>query len=247
MMWDNDIYRQKFGFKTQHGLELASQLKPVPGKLLEIGSETGILSYELWKLGYTVEGIEFDYKLVDMARRTTAKSVFYEGDIDDVLLYENNYAMVIANDVLHRVPRNIQPEFLANVYQSMHDGAEMTFDMGAYGNNAAIEDSLAGAFASEGMEYQGPYYPTDEEYQELLVQTGFTVDRLVKIDRPQKIKGKEALGMYIEMFYRDVFKKKDDQLISRVINYVTKNLEGELYDGEDWILPQVRLLGKVTK
>ena len=64
MMWDNDIYRQKFGFKIQHGLELASQLKPVPGKLLELGSETGILSYELWKLGYTVEGIEFDYKLV---------------------------------------------------------------------------------------------------------------------------------------------------------------------------------------
>lgn len=247
MIWDNDVYRQKFGFKTQHGLELAAQLKPVPGKLLEIGSETGILSYELWKLGYTVEGIEFDYKLVDMARRTTAKSVFYDGDVDDVLLYEDNYAMVIANDVLHRVPKNIQPEFLANVYQSMHDGAEMTFDMGACGNNDDVEMALAGAFALEGADYQLPYYPTAEEYQKLLSQARFTVDRLIQVDRPQKIKGEEALSLYIEMFYRDAFKKRDDEFVERVINHVIDNLKDKLYDGEDWTLPQVRLLGKVTK
>ena len=78
MRWDNDIYRSKFGFKIQHGLELAAQVKPVRGKLLELGSETGILSYQLWKLEYQVEGIEFDSRLVDMARRTTAKSVFFE-------------------------------------------------------------------------------------------------------------------------------------------------------------------------
>ena len=47
MRWDNDIYRSKFGFKIQHGLELAAQVKPVRGKLLELGSDAAALYKEI--------------------------------------------------------------------------------------------------------------------------------------------------------------------------------------------------------
>ncbi len=247
MNWDNDIYREKFGAKTQHGLELVAQLTPVRGKLLEIGSETGILSYQLWKMGYTVEGIEFDYKLVDMARRTTAKSVFYEGDVDDVLLYEDNYSMAIANDVLHKVPEQLQPSFLTNVYNSLKEGSEMTFDMGAAGTDSAVEEALKNAFEEEGLEYSGRFFPEAGDYRKLLEDAGFTVDRLDQLDRPLTIKGEDGLAHYLEMFYRDVFPKKQDELAQNVIAKVAGALRDSMFDGEKWVLPQTRLIGKVIK
>ena len=247
MKWDNDIYRQKFGFKTQTGLELAAQVKPVRGKLLELGSETGILSYQLWKLGYTVEGIEFDYKLVDLARRTTAKSVFYEGDVDDVLLYENNYVMAIANDVLHRVPAEHHENFLDNVYRSMKPEAELAFDMGAEGNNQPVEDALVQAFADEGLEYRMPFYPAENEYRTMLENAGFHVDRLVTVSKDRRIPGEDGMHWYIEMFYRDAFRKMDDAVIDRIIDKACTILEDTLYDGENWTLPQIRLTGKLVK
>ena len=247
MRWDNDIYREKFGFKTQQGLELVAQLTPVPGKLLEIGSETGILSYQLWKMGYTVEGIEFDYKLVDMARRTTAKSVFYEGDVDDVLLYEDNYSMAIANDVLHKIPEALQDYFIENVFNSLKVGAELTFNTGAPGNNRQIEDALAKCFADEGLEYPGRFYPEAGKYEQRLTSAGFDVERVVRTENTQQIPGEDGLAWYIEMMYRDVFPKKQDELAERIIANAAEKLTTELFDGDKWTIPQVRLVGKVVK
>lgn len=247
MKWDNDIYRARFGAKTQRGLELVAMLTPVRGKLLEIGSETGILSYQLWKMGYTVEGIEFDYKLVDMARRTTAKSVFYEGDVDDVMLYEDNYSMAIANDVLHKVPEELHPAFLQSVHASLKEGAELAFDTCAAGSNEKIEEALARCFAEEGLTYPGRFYPGADKYRELLEGAGFRVDMLDRIERPLEVRGEDGLSLYLEMFYRDVFPKKQDELAERIIGRVSEALREALFDGGRWVIPQARLIGKVTK
>lgn len=247
LKWDNDVYREKFAYKIQQGLELAAMVKPVRGQLLELGSETGILSYQLWKMEYKVEGVEFDYKLVDMARRTTAKSVFYEGDPDDVLLYENRYPMVIANDVLHKVPEEHQEYFLKNVYNCMTEGGEMAFNMGAEGNNAVIEEALAAAFAEEGLVYQPLFFPTEEVYEDMLENAGFKVDRIFTMEKPQQVAGEDGLAIFIEMFRRRAFKKLDDEVVARIIGKACDACRDELFDVEKWTIPYIRLVGKVVK
>lgn len=247
MRWDNDIYRTKFGFKVQHGLELAAQVKPVRGKLLELGSETGILSYQLWKLEYQVEGIEFDSRLVDMARRTTAKSVFFEAFTDDVMLYEDTYPMAIANDVIHRIPAVHQEDFLNNLYRSMKQEGQMAFDMGVAGNNEAIEDALRAAFEEEGRTYKGFYYPDAEEYQNMLRRAGFTIEYVRVIERPEKVSGEDAMEWYIEMFCRDMFRRMDDDTVVRIVSKAVNALKPQLFDGEKWTIPGVRMIGKVVK
>ena len=247
MRWDNDIYRSKFGFKIQHGLELAAQVKPVRGKLLELGSETGILSYQLWKLEYQVEGIEFDSRLVDMARRTTAKSVFFEAFTDDVMLYEDTYPMAIANDVIHRIPAEYQENFLDNLYMSMKQEGQMAFDMGVSGNNEVIEDALRAAFEAEGRTYRGFYYPDAEEYKNMLRKAGFTVEYAKVIERPEKVSGEDGMEWYIEMFCRDMFRRIDDEMVGRIVSKAVNALKPQLFDGEKWTIPAVRMIGKVVK
>lgn len=247
MRWDNDIYRSKFGFKIQHGLELAAQVKPVRGKLLELGSETGILSYQLWKLEYQVEGIEFDSRLVDMARRTTAKSVFFEAFTDDVMLYEDTYPMAIANDVIHRIPAEHQEDFLNNLFRSMKQEGQMAFDMGVSGNNEAIEAALRTAFEAEGRTYRGFYYPDAEEYQSMLRKAGFTIEYARVIERPEKVSGEDGMEWYIEMFCRDMFRRMDDEMVGRIVSKAMNALKPQLFDGEKWTIPAVRMIGKVVK
>lgn len=247
MKWDNDIYRNKFGFKIQHGMELAAQVKPVRGKLLELGSETGILSYQLWKQEYQVEGIEFDSKLVDMARRTTAKSVFFEAFTDDVMLYEDTYPMVIANDVIHRIPEKHQQRFLENLYRSMKLDGEMAFDMGISGNNEAIEQALESAFNEEGKMYSGAYYPQAEEYRDMIRQAGFDIEYTRELNRIEKIEGEDGMTHYIEMFCRDRFRRMDDETIDRIIARAVNNLKPKLFDGEKWSVSGIRMIGKIVK
>ena len=247
MRWDNDIYRSKFGFKIQHGLDLAAQVRPVRGKLLELGSETGILSYQLWKLEYQVEGIEFDSRLVDMARRTTAKSVFFEAFTDDVMLYEDTYPMAIANDVIHRIPAEHQENFLDNLYRSMKQEGQLAFDMGVSGNNELIEAALKTAFEAEGREYKGFYYPDPDEYQNMLRRAGFTVEYVRVIERPEKVAGEDGMAWYIEMFYRDMFRRMDDEMSERIVAGAVDALKPQLFDGEKWTVPGVRMVGKAVK
>lgn len=247
LKWDNDIYREKFSYKIQDGLQLAAMVKPVRGKLLELGSETGILSYQLWKLEYKVEGIDFDYKLVDMARRTTAKSVFFEGDPDDVLLYEDTYPMVIANDVLHKVPEEHQVYFLKNVFNCMKAEGEWAFNTGAEGNNAAIEEALAASFAEEGLEYQRYYFPAEDTYRKMLEDAGFKIAILGTKPVPRQIKGEDGMATFIEMFRRRAFKKMDDEVVARIISRACDALRDTLWDGDSWTIPYVRMIGKVVK
>lgn len=246
--WDAEKYTQDFSFVPKHGTELVGLLnKDAAHTVLDLGCGSGLLTKRLADEGFSVIGMDASQSQLNLAKQEYPDISFVIGDATDFTL-ESQVDAVFSNAVFHWINRENQPKMLSCVYRALKDGGQFVFECGGYQNGAKIHGALRQAFENRQMKYRfSCYFPTVEEYKELLDQAGFKVIFAELFDRPTPLKGEAGLEDWIRMFVKEPFQSVSEAQKDEIIAEVVEFLRPTLYKNGVWTADYVRLRCKAIK
>lgn len=181
--WDPALYAAHAAFVPALGGAVLDLLAPKPGeRILDVGCGDGALTERIAALGADVVGIDGDAAMVAAAhargldaRLIDARSLGFDGEFD----------AVFTNAALHWVG---QPAIVtAGVARALKPGGRYVGEFGGHGNIAAIRVAIRSVLATRGYRVEPietSYYPTAENFRNILETAGFKVDVCEIIPRP---------------------------------------------------------------
>ncbi len=181
--WTAEGYETNARFVSDFGVPVVELLDPRPGeRILDLGCGDGALTQRIIDAGADVVGFDASAELAAAARRRGIKV-----DLGDAhaLPYEGEFDAVFSNAALHWMHR--PAEVVQGVRRALRSRGRFVAEMGGHGNIAAIRTALAAVFAKRGLDHgviRAQYYPTAEEYAELLAGQGFDVVFMELFARP---------------------------------------------------------------
>ena len=249
IQWDADTYTSDFAFVHQYGKGVAELIDaPKGSSVLDLGCGNGALSHLLQERGFSVTGLDASTELLAIAKKNYPDLTFLKGDATDFSLKEP-VDVVFSNAVFHWIDENRQPDMLGCVYRALKKNGQFVFEMGGYGNNRLIHETLRRVFGAYGYSYQMPFYfPTVGEYAVLLEKAGFRVVFAAYFDRMTELKGPEGLKEWIKMFDKTPFSvvKKEEEK-EAIMDQAVRQLEKDLFRNGKWYADYVRLRMKAIK
>ena len=243
--WDPKSYAKDAAFVSIYGEELITLLAPIPGdKVMDLGCGDGFLTEKMAEMGCVVTGVDASAAQVGATEERGIKAVVGNGESLGLL---DVFDGVISNAALHwmRLPEKV----IANVWLNLKPGGVFVGEMGAKGNVSSVVETLSSLLERRGHNselYNPWYFPTEEEYSELLAAQGFNINTTSTFSRPTKIKGDlvswlrifaQSFVAPIEEEERDFFYKEAETAL-RPYLYSEKN---------GWIVDYVRLRFKVYR
>jgi len=200
--WTAEGYEANARFVSDLGASVVALLDPKPSeRILDLGCGDGVLTARIAACGATARGFDASPELAAAARqRGIAVDL---GDAQE-LPYANEFDAVFSNAALHWMPR--PGAVIEGVRRALKPGGRFVAEMGGHGNIAAIRTALAAVFGRRGLDFlslRAQYYPTAEEYSELLRGHGFTVLSAELFARPTPL----PTGMegWLSTFAKGVF------------------------------------------
>ena len=151
-------------------------------RVLDLGCGDGALTAELAEQGAEVVGVDSSPEFVASARERGLDVRLMDGQALD---FEHEFDAVFSNAALHWMtdPQAV----VSGVARSLKHGGRFVAEFGGHGNVAAILTALRAVAANRGGDMALAFcwfFPTCDEYSDLLVQSGFTVRRIELIPRP---------------------------------------------------------------
>jgi SAM-dependent methyltransferase len=183
-IWSPEEYAQHAYFVPALGNAVYKLLSPQPGeRILDLGCGDGVLTERLVEAGASVVGVDTSPEMIAAAR---AKGLDVRLVDAASITFVNEFDAVFSNAVLHWV-RNASG-VARGVFRALKPGGRFVGEMGGHGNVAAITVAMLAGLklrgVSEPEQYLPWFYPTAEEYQEILERAGFAVESLALIPRP---------------------------------------------------------------
>jgi len=243
--WDPKLYSRDAAFVSNYGTELLSMLGPAEGRsLLDLGCGEGALTAKLLSLGWNVTGVDSSEEQVRAAltRGISAEVMDGEG-----LEFNKPFDCVISNAALHWMKN---PEkVLDGVWNALKAGGIFVGEMGAYGNVESVVQTASNILMEKGFdpkEFNPWYFPTENEYSELLIARGFMIESIQTFTRPTELPGDilDWLAIFAQSFTSPL--KSSDKKIFYC--EMRERLKSQLLsDEEKWIVDYVRLRFKVLR
>ncbi len=179
--WNPRQYKEEASFVPDLGAPLLDLLAPKPGEsILDLGCGDGTLTLKLLEAGCRVIGIDASAEMVAAAR-----SLGLEAEVGDgrALPFEKAFDAVFSNAVLHWIR---EPQAVAqSVWKALRPGGRFVGEFGGAGNIAQIVAALEAMVAAHGLPSPAPwYFPTAQEYGDLLRKTGFEIREITLFRRP---------------------------------------------------------------
>jgi trans-aconitate methyltransferase len=199
--WDPARYDRTARFVSDLGQPLLDLLGPKPGeRILDLGCGDGALTARLVESGAIVVGVDASAAMVAAARERGIDARVMRGE---ALTFDGEFDAIFSNAAIHWMS---PPERVADgMARALRLGGRLVAELGGAGNNATVREELFGALAARGVD--GPalspwYFPTIQEYRDLLQEVGFKVDVIDLFPRPTPIPGDivEWLGTFGEVF-----------------------------------------------
>jgi len=163
------------------------------------------------------------------------------------LSFRRQFDAVFTNAALHWMK---QPEaVVAGVASSLKPAGRFIGEFGGKGNVAKIRSALHAGLekrAIDPMLIDPWYYPSAEEYSELLSKAGFIVSYIELIPRPTRLPGDilDWLEIFAQPFTQTLAEPKRESFLKEVRNELANCLRDR--DG-NWFADYVRLRFKATK
>ena len=243
--WNPDSYAKNARFVSDLGQPLLDLLDPRPGEwILDLGCGDGALTEKIASAGSVVIGADASAALLAAARARGLAIVRMDAQR---LALKPRFDAVFSNAALHWMK---QPEAVAGgVAACLKRGGRFVGEFGGKGNVETIRAALHNGLLKRGIDpwtVDPWYYPSPEEYSDLLQQFGFTVDAIDLIPRPTKLPGDiiDWLSVFAQPFTRAVAVAE-----SRIyLNGVRAELEPVLRkpDGA-WYADYIRLRFKASR
>lgn len=246
--WNAEKYAKEFSFVPSYGEELISMLdKDTVHSVLDLGCGSGALTEKLAQEGFAVIGIDGSDAQLQLARQSCPDILFLQKDATDFSL-ESPVDAVFSNAVFHWINRENQPVMLKCINKALKKNGQLVFECGGYKNADKIHSALRAEFEKRSLNYNFPnYFPTVEEYTELLKNAGFKVVSSRLFDRPTPLKGENGLTDWINMFVKVPFYGISDKVKDEIISNAVEKLRQTMYKDGVWTADYVRLRCKAIK
>jgi trans-aconitate methyltransferase len=237
--WNAKEYAERASFVSELGRPVLQLLSPAAGeRILDLGCGDGTLAAAIRQAGAEVVGVD---KSPDMVVAAQVRGIDARLADAHKLAFDNEFDAVFSNAALHWMTR--PEEAVRGVARALCPGGRFVGEFGGHGNVAAIVTALIAAWGQSATAKEPPrpwYFPTAEEYEELLERHGFRVETIGLIPRPTRLAaGMEAwLETFAGPFVNAVPPDKRAAYVERVITLLRRSLCDE---SSNWTADYVRL------
>lgn len=237
--WNAKDYDAHGRFITKLGEPLIALLAPQPGELiLDLGCGDGVLTAMLGATGAHVIGIDSSPDFVVAAqqqgldvRLMNAHELSLDEKFDGVFSNAALHWMTEPEKVVRNVRRHLKPE------------ARFVGEFGGFGNVAAISTATRAVLERHGIDTAGLhpwYFPSAEEYEQLLEKNGFLVETISLFPRPTPLP--TGIEPWLRTFAGAFFGTLDDETHGFLIEEIANLLKPALCDWKGtWTADYVRL------
>jgi trans-aconitate methyltransferase len=242
--WNPESYAKNARFVSDLGETLLQLLNPRLGELiLDLGCGDGALTRKIAACCRVI-GVDSSFSQLRAAKERGINAIHMDGH---QLSFKRRFDAVFSNAALHWMK---QPEtVVAGVTNSLKPAGRFIGEFGGRGNvekiRCALHDTLRRR-AIDPAPIDPWYYPSPEEYSELLSRAGFIVNYIELIPRPTKLPG-DILD-WLEIFAQPFTQAVSESERGRFLKEVRNELATCLRDGAgNWFADYVRLRFKATK
>ncbi|MGE0118797.1 MAG: trans-aconitate 2-methyltransferase [Dongiaceae bacterium] len=237
--WDPDLYARNARFVADLGEPVVALLAPRTGeRILDLGCGDGALTKRLADLGADVVGVDSSATQVAAARALGLDVRVMSGE---ALTFDGAFDAVFSNAALHWMLRPV--DVIAGVWRALKPGGRFVGEMGGHGNVRHISTAMVAALDRRGLDGRAAvpwYFPTPEEYRELLEAQGFAVRTIELIPRPTPLPG-DIVG-WLELFTENFTRRVAAAERAGLLREVAAELCPKLCDPEGrWTADYVRL------
>jgi SAM-dependent methyltransferase len=235
--WSSDTYEENVRFVSDLGAGVMEWLDPKPGeRILDLGCGDGVLTLKLIESGATVVGADTSEDFVHAAREKDIDVRLVDGH---ELAFEREFDAVFSNAALHWMTR---PEaVIAGVARALKPGGRFVAEFGGFGNVAAFCTAVRAvgeAMGSDAIDVPW-FFPTEEQYSDMLEAAGFSVERIVRFARPTPLPtgARGWLEIMLAPFF-DQFGERREEALGKVIDAVEPSMRDH---AGQWFADYVRL------
>ena len=241
MEWNSTLYDKKHDFVAEYGKGLL-EFVPKNDKqaILDLVCGTGVLTVQLADFGNKIVGVDSSQSMIDKAKEQFNNIEFKVCDAL-ALPFENEFDVVFSNAVFHWISDH--DALLKSVYKVLKPQGLLVCEFGANGNIATIENAFAKACNSLGYDYKTKFnFPTAEDFEKLLENNGFVIDRIYDYDRPTVLKeGKQGLANWMKQFFASELAVMPEHIQVMIIEKVEEFTRDILWNGAEWVADYRRL------
>jgi trans-aconitate methyltransferase len=184
--WNPRQYEDNAGFVAELAGEVLSWLAPQPDeRILDLGCGDGRLSLEIAQSGAQVLAVDDSAEMVAAAKERGLDAHVMQGQ---ALEFDGEFDAVFSNAALHWMH---PPEaVISGVARALKPGGRFVGEMGGHGNVATITVALMAVLNHRGLNGAKAipwFFPTVDEYAELLKAGGFAIKRIILFPRPTRL------------------------------------------------------------
>lgn len=243
--WNPESYVKNARFVSDLGEPLLRLLEAKPGEMiLDLGCGDGALTEKIVAAGGTAYGVDSSHAQLRAARSRNLPVAVMDAQH---LSIKRRFDAVFTNAALHWMKQ--AEKVVEGVADSLKPGGRFVGEFGGKGNVETIRQALHGALSKRGIDPWSVdpwYYPSPEEYSQLLDRHGFTVDYIELIPRPTKLPG-DILG-WLEVFAQPFTQVVSEFERANFLAELRQQLQAKLHkpDGS-WYADYVRLRFKAVR
>lgn len=237
--WSPDTYQENARFVSDLGNAALNWLAPEKGeRILDLGCGDGALTKKIEQAGASVTGVDASEELLARAAERGLDVRRMDGH---QLSFKHEFDAVFSNAALHWMLKPL--DVIEGVRQALKPGGRFVGEFGGHGNVSSIITAMRAAARIHGgdEDLAGPwFYPTVDEYSDLLVSRGFEVRRISLIPRPTPLK--TGMRGWLMTFRKPFFEQFDDAHQAEVLDEVESLLANSLRDSKgNWTADYMRL------
>jgi SAM-dependent methyltransferase len=237
--WSASDYAKNGRFVQEMAGQVYAMLAPKPGeRILDLGCGDGVLTAEIRAAGADVLGVDLSDELLAVARMKGLRVRKLDGHALD---FDSQFDAVFSNAALHWMRK---PELvITGVHRALRPRGRFVAELGGHGNVAALGTAMRAVSARRNGDpaLLAPwFFPTADEYSELLTEGGFTVREIALVPRPTPLK--TGMEGWLRTFGRSFFDQFVEPERSEVVREVIELLRPSLCDRNGvWTADHVRL------
>jgi len=242
--WNTNQYKNHASFVSDMAKDLVEVLNPKKDEtILDLGCGDGTLALKIKQRCQNIIAVDLSNEMVEKT-----KSLGIEAYIMSAtnLEFENKFDAVFSNAVLHWVKQSKLA--VQNINKVLKQNGRFIAEFGGYKNINTIVQAIQEVF-NQNKDYgvfNNPwYFPTTQEYKNILEQNGFEVKSINLTIRPTSV---DDISNWLNIFANGIISHLNKEQKESFLLEVKRILENKLYSKEQgWILDYVRIRVEAKK